>query len=67
VPIQENISWTVGFAVPAGAFALALILFATGYKQYIKKKPSGSSLGRVFSTGDDGRKRGPHVGMAGGR
>eukprot|EP00775_Hariotina_reticulata_P001670 gene1670-2013_t len=51
VPIQENISWTVGFAVPAGAFAIALILFAAGYKQYTRKPPSGSSLGRVFTTG----------------
>ena len=40
VYVQENISWAVGFAIPAAAMALAVIIFISGSKKYTHVLPS---------------------------
>lgn len=46
VYVQENVSWGWGFAIPAMAFAVAIILFASGSNIYRKLPPSGSPFTR---------------------
>jgi len=48
VYIQENISWAVGFAVPAVCMALAVMVFIAGSGRYKHVEPSESSFSRVF-------------------
>ncbi|KAK9827526.1 hypothetical protein WJX74_008315 [Apatococcus lobatus] len=48
VYVQENISWAVGFAIPAAAMALAVIIFISGSKNYTHVLPSESPITRVF-------------------
>ncbi|KFK44623.1 hypothetical protein AALP_AA1G282800 [Arabis alpina] len=43
--IQDNISWVLGFSIPAGFMACALVLFFVGMRFYVYVKPEGS----VFS------------------
>ena len=40
VYIQENISWAVGFAVPAAAMAIAIGVFVGGSARYKHVKPT---------------------------
>ncbi|KAL4529317.1 hypothetical protein Ndes2526A_g04111 [Nannochloris sp. 'desiccata'] len=46
--IQENISWAVGFAVPAVCMALAVMVFIAGSGRYKHVEPSESPFSRVF-------------------
>ena len=46
--IQENISWAVGFAVPAVCMALAVMVFVAGSGRYKHVPPSESPFSRVF-------------------
>ncbi|KAK9868107.1 hypothetical protein WJX84_007847 [Apatococcus fuscideae] len=48
VYVQENISWAVGFAIPAVAMLLAVIIFISGSKSYTHVLPSESPITRVF-------------------
>jgi len=48
VYIQENISWAVGFAVPAVCMALAVVVFIAGSGRYKHVEPSESPFSRVF-------------------
>ena len=45
--IQENISWGVGFAIPAFAMALAIVVFIAGSPRYKHVEPSESPIARV--------------------
>lgn len=48
VYIQTNISWVVGFAIPAGCFAISIVIFLLGQKLYIRVKPQGSTFGDLL-------------------
>lgn len=48
VYIQENVSWAVGFAVPAACMALAIFVFTAGSSQYTHMPPTESPISRVF-------------------
>ena len=40
VPLQDNISWTIGFGIPAAAMAAAMLLFVAGSPQYTHVEPT---------------------------
>jgi dipeptide/tripeptide permease len=40
--VQQNISYFIGYMVPAGLLIIALILFLSGYKFYIHTQPDAS-------------------------
>lgn len=44
---QENVSWAVGFGIPAAAMAVALIFFLLGTPLYRHQRPGGSPLTRI--------------------
>lgn len=48
VNLQTNVSWTVGFSVPAGAFFIATCVFLLGTPLYRRVPPSGSPFTRIF-------------------
>ena len=50
VNLQTNVSWTVGFAVPAGSFFIATVIFVLGSRLYRKVPPGGSPFTRIFKT-----------------
>lgn len=47
VYVQDTISWTVGFALPAAAMATAVLLFLAGSRQYRHVAPTESPMARV--------------------
>lgn len=47
--IQENVSWAVGFAVPAVCMAIAVAVFIAGSGRYTHVAPSESPFSRVFN------------------
>ncbi|GLJ13509.1 hypothetical protein SUGI_0214040 [Cryptomeria japonica] len=47
VYIQENVGWSLGFALPAAAMAIALSLFLGGTKMYRHKIPSTSPVTQI--------------------
>ncbi|KFK41407.1 hypothetical protein AALP_AA2G126900 [Arabis alpina] len=42
VYIQDQVSWIIGFSVPTGLMACAVIMFFAGMKLYVYVKPEGS-------------------------
>ena len=46
--MQEQ-NWGIGFAIPAVAMALAVVLFVAGYKRYTHQQAKGSPLERLIS------------------
>jgi len=38
--VQDNISWTVGFGIPAAAMAVAMLLFVAGSRYYTHVEPT---------------------------
>ncbi|KAL4443298.1 hypothetical protein ABPG75_011035 [Micractinium tetrahymenae] len=46
--VQENISWAVGFAIPAACMAIAILTFVAGSPLYTHVPPTESPLSRVF-------------------
>lgn len=48
VGIQESYSWTVGYAIPAVAFALSFLLFLAGTRIYTRVPPKKAPFARVF-------------------
>lgn len=44
--VQQNISFTVGLAIPTGVMGLSILLFLFGFKWYRISPPSGSVIGR---------------------
>ncbi|XP_013588071.1 PREDICTED: protein NRT1/ PTR FAMILY 2.13-like [Brassica oleracea var. oleracea] len=46
VYIQDQVSWIIGFSIPTGLMACALVIFFAGMKLYIYVKPEGS----IFSS-----------------
>lgn len=47
VYVQENISWAIGFLIPAVAMAIAVTLFQLGSGRYSHIKPAQSPITRV--------------------
>ena len=37
---QDNISWTIGFGIPAAAMAVAMLLFVAGSRYYTHVEPT---------------------------
>mmetsp|Transcript_13275 Transcript_13275/g.31436 ORF Transcript_13275/g.31436 Transcript_13275/m.31436 type:complete len:740 (+) Transcript_13275:102-2321(+) len=48
VYVQENISWAIGFLIPAIAMAIAVTFFQCGSSLYCHIKPAESPLSRVY-------------------
>ncbi|XP_027332418.1 protein NRT1/ PTR FAMILY 8.1-like [Abrus precatorius] len=46
--VQENVSWGLGFGIPAVAMAIAVVSFFSGTRLYRNQKPGGSPLTRMF-------------------
>ena len=40
VYIQESVSWTIGFAIPAAAMLLAVVTFVAGSSKYVHVEPT---------------------------
>lgn len=40
VYIQESVSWTIGFAIPAAAMLLAVVTFVAGSSRYVHVEPT---------------------------
>jgi len=57
VYIQENISWTVGFAVPALVMLIAIVVFMAGSPRYKHVRPRGSPLARIVDVSRTAWKR----------
>ncbi|EFJ32364.1 hypothetical protein SELMODRAFT_439656 [Selaginella moellendorffii] len=47
VYVQDNISWSLGYAIPALAMVLAISCYLAGGRYYRHKRPAGSALTRV--------------------
>lgn len=47
VYVQDSISWTVGFAIPAAVMATAVLLFLAGSRHYRHVAPTESPMARV--------------------
>ncbi|KAL5580819.1 hypothetical protein UlMin_013261 [Ulmus minor] len=45
--VQENVSWGLGFGIPAVAMAIAVGSFFSGTRLYRNQKPGGSPLTRI--------------------
>ncbi|XP_071723063.1 protein NRT1/ PTR FAMILY 8.1-like [Rutidosis leptorrhynchoides] len=45
--VQENVSWGLGFGIPAAAMAVAVVTFFLGSRRYRNQKPGGSPLTRL--------------------
>uniref|UniRef100_A0A803PUZ4 Uncharacterized protein n=1 Tax=Cannabis sativa TaxID=3483 RepID=A0A803PUZ4_CANSA len=45
--VQENVSWGLGFGIPAVAMGIAVISFFSGTRLYRNQKPGGSPLTRL--------------------
>lgn len=45
--VQENVSWGLGFGIPAVAMAIAILSFFSGTRLYRNQKPGGSPLTRI--------------------
>ncbi len=48
VYIQEEISWALGYAIPAGTFIFAVFVFLLGIPRYRFIPPAGSPFTRIF-------------------
>jgi len=48
VYIQEEISWALGYAIPAGAFVFAVGIFLLGVPRYRFAPPAGSPFSRIY-------------------
>ncbi|KAG7670037.1 putative Protein NRT1/ PTR FAMILY 8.5 [Nannochloris sp. 'desiccata'] len=46
--IQEEVSWALGYAIPAGAFIFAVGIFLLGVPRYRFAPPAGSPFSRIF-------------------
>lgn len=47
---QDNISWAIGFGVPACAMVLAIVLFVAGSKRYTHVEPTERYSCSSFAT-----------------
>ncbi|CAI8585706.1 unnamed protein product [Vicia faba] len=45
--IQDNVSWGLGFGIPAIAMAIAVVSFFSGTRLYRNQKPGGSPVTRI--------------------
>lgn len=50
VNIQTNVSWFIGFLIPAISFTVAISVFVFGSKLYRRRPPAGSPWKRIFVT-----------------
>ncbi|CAN7129420.1 unnamed protein product [Brassica rapa subsp. narinosa] len=59
VYIQDQVSWIIGFSIPTGLMACALVIFFAGMRLYIYVKPEGSifsSIAQVIVAARNKRK-----------
>ena len=42
-------NWGIGFAIPAVAMAMAVVLFVAGHNRYTHQEPRGSPLERLVA------------------
>ncbi|KAF8088262.1 hypothetical protein N665_0547s0012 [Sinapis alba] len=59
VYIQDQVSWIIGFSIPTGLMACAVVMFFAGMRLYIYVKPEGSifsSIAQVFVAARKKRK-----------
>ena len=45
--IQDNIGWTLGYALPTAGLAISIVIFVVGTPYYRHKVPAGSPLTRM--------------------
>ena len=46
--VQEEVSWVLGYSIPAAAFALSFVLFLSGTRVYSRVPPKKGPFSRVF-------------------
>jgi len=59
--LQQNVSFTLGLAVPTGVMALSIVFFLLGYKWYHLAPPTGSIVGRGVGMWYEAMKAPSHV------
>ncbi|KAG0463409.1 hypothetical protein HPP92_019478 [Vanilla planifolia] len=47
VYVQDNVSWTVGYAIPTVALGVSMVVFLVGTPYYRHRLPSGSPITRI--------------------
>ncbi|KAG0463405.1 hypothetical protein HPP92_018905 [Vanilla planifolia] len=47
VYVQDNVSWTVGYAIPTVALGFSMVVFLVGTPYYRHRLPSGSPITRI--------------------
>ncbi|CAN7053770.1 hypothetical protein IGI04_028556 [Brassica rapa subsp. trilocularis] len=57
VYIQDQISWVIGFSVPTGLMACAVVMFFAGMKLYVYVKPEGSIFSGIAQVVVAARKK----------
>ncbi|XP_010482935.1 PREDICTED: protein NRT1/ PTR FAMILY 2.13-like [Camelina sativa] len=57
VYIQDQFSWIIGFSIPTGLMALAVVMFFAGMKRYIYVKPEGSIFSGIAQVVVAARKK----------
>ncbi|CAN8239149.1 unnamed protein product [Cochlearia groenlandica] len=57
VYIQDQVSWIIGFSVPTGLMALAVVMFFLGMKLYVYVKPEGSIFSGIAQVVVAARKK----------
>ncbi|KAL1213673.1 Protein NRT1/ PTR FAMILY 2.13 [Cardamine amara subsp. amara] len=57
VYIQDQISWIIGFSIPTGLMACAVVMFFAGMKRYVYVKPEGSIFSGIAQVVVAARKK----------
>ncbi|CAF1906804.1 unnamed protein product, partial [Brassica napus] len=57
VYIQDQVSWIIGFSVPTGLMACAVVMFFAGMKLYVYVKPEGSIFSGIAQVVVAARKK----------
>ncbi|KAF3521594.1 hypothetical protein F2Q69_00051238 [Brassica cretica] len=57
VYIQDQVSWVIGFSVPTGLMACAVVMFFAGMKLYVYVKPEGSIFSGIAQVVVAARKK----------
>lgn len=57
VYIQDQISWVIGFSIPTGLMACAVVMFFAGMKLYVYVKPEGSIFSGIAQVIAAARKK----------
>ncbi|KAL0701331.1 hypothetical protein Bca4012_057453 [Brassica carinata] len=57
VYIQDQVSWIIGFSIPTGLMACAVVMFFAGMKLYVYVKPEGSIFSGIAQVVVAARKK----------